>query len=212
MFEELLVLRHLLVDRKYLRGVLYDVLAFHAAKLVGMALFGLLAPYGVEVYDNDVYAALALLVYSLNFGSQTQLVEKCMKPKPVGERAQQAHNASRMAFWVQTLNLGALLVIASILPAPIGSIMFVVCTASTLALGGFQSLAERWLDESERRPLFKANWQLIFLPAVIIAFFYYGDKLLDLDIFFDPLTSLSYVFAPVMFTFAFHRMRGVQFE
>lgn len=212
MFEELLVLRHLLVDRKYLLGVAVDVVAFHAAKLIGMGLFGLLVPYGVEVYDDTVYAALALLVFSLNFGSQTELVENYMKPKLVGARPQQAHNTSRLAFWGQTVNLGALLVIASLMPAPVEFIMFVVCTASMLALVGFQSVAERWLDESERRPLFKANWQLIFLPAVIIALFYYGDKLLDLDIFFDPFTSISYVFAPVMFTFAFYRMRGVQLE
>ena len=62
----------------------------------------------------------------------------------------------------------------------------------------------------ERRPLFKADWQTMFLPSAMLAFLYYGDYLIDPKdlLWFDPLTALSFVFAPVMFAHAFHRMRG----
>jgi hypothetical protein len=191
-------------------GVLLDIGAYHLAKWVGSYIFALLVPYTGDIYDNTVYAALVLLALSLNFGSQTELVERVAKLKLAQPMEHKVHSTSRVALWVQTINLAALLMIAAMLPEPLHFVMFVVCTAASLALGGFQSLAERWIDESERRPLFKANWQLIFLPSAMLSFMWFGDTVIDPDdvISFDPLTSLSFVFAPVVFALAFHRMRA----
>lgn len=210
MFEELKILPRLLLSRGYLFGVLVDVAAYHATKWIGAHIFALLSPYGFDVYDRSVYAALALFVFSLNFGSQAERVEAVMVPGPEGATRNKPHDGARLALWLQTTHLAALLVIASMLPGPVHFIMFMVCTTSMLALGGFQSLAERWLEEGERRPLFKADWQTMFLPSAMLAFLYYGDYQIDPKdlLWFDPLTALSFVFAPVLFTHAFHRMRG----